>query len=159
MSTCRPPLASYLTHSAQETLALGERLAAGWPIGTVVALTGELGSGKTVLTKGIARGLGVSEAITSPTFTLIGEHPARDGRKLYHVDLYRLDRPQEAVEIGIEEKLSPDGWTIIEWAERLGDVLPPEAVRINIEIIGENDRRITVRDMRNAECGMRSQEP
>jgi tRNA threonylcarbamoyladenosine biosynthesis protein TsaE len=135
------------TNSVEETLALGERLAAVWPPGTVIALTGELGSGKTVLTKGIARGLGVSEAITSPTFTLIGEHPARDGRKLYHVDLYRLDRPQQAVEIGIEEELSPDGWTVIEWAERLGDVLPPEAVRINIEIVSESERRISVTEV------------
>jgi len=146
----------HLTNSVEETLVLGERLAAGWPPGTVIALTGDLGSGKTVLTKGIARGLGVTEAITSPTFTLIGEHPAREGRMFYHVDLYRLDRPQQAVEIGIEEKLSPDDWTVIEWAERLGDVLPPDAVRIHIEIVGENERRISVREMPSAKCGMRN---
>ena len=144
MTTSRLSPATYLSRSVEETLALGERLASGWPPGTVIALTGDLGSGKTVLTKGIARSLGVSDAITSPTFTLIGEHSTGDGRKLYHIDLYRLDRPQQAVEIGIEEELSPNGWTVIEWAERLGDVLPPNAVRIEIEIAGENERRVRV---------------
>lgn len=135
---------SHVTHSVGETIALGERLAAGWPAGTVVALSGDLGAGKTALTKGIARGLGVADTITSPTFTLVNEHAARDGRRLYHVDLYRLDQPQQAVEIGIEEELAPDGWTIIEWAEKLGDVLPTDAVRVHIEIVGENERRISV---------------
>jgi len=135
---------THLTHSAGETLALGEQLAATLLPGTVVALTGELGAGKTVLAKGLARGLGVTEPITSPTFTLVAEHPARDGRRLYHVDLYRLDAPHQALAIGIEEALAPAGWTIIEWAERLGGLLPPGTVRIRIEIVGENARRITV---------------
>ncbi|MFA5189407.1 MAG: tRNA (adenosine(37)-N6)-threonylcarbamoyltransferase complex ATPase subunit type 1 TsaE [Verrucomicrobiia bacterium] len=139
----------HTTRSVEETLALGERLAASLPAGTVVALSGDLGAGKTALTKGVARGLGVSDTITSPTFALVNEHAARDGRRLYHVDLYRLDRPQQAVDIGIEEELAPDGWTIIEWAEKLGDVLPANAVRIDIEIVGENERRITVRGMGN----------
>lgn len=139
----------HVTHSVEETTALGERLAAGWSPGTVVALSGDLGAGKTALTKGIARGLGVTDTITSPTFTLVNEHAARDGRRLYHVDLYRLDRPQQAVEIGIEEELASDGWTIIEWAEKLGDVLPVDAVRIHIEIVGENERRISVTESRH----------
>ncbi|MBI5818340.1 MAG: tRNA (adenosine(37)-N6)-threonylcarbamoyltransferase complex ATPase subunit type 1 TsaE [Verrucomicrobia bacterium] len=141
----------HITRSVEDTLALGERLAALLPAGTVVALSGDLGAGKTALTKGVARGLGVSDTITSPTFALVNEHDARDGRRLYHVDLYRLDRPQQAVDIGIEEELTPDGWTIIEWAEKLGDVLPANAVRIDIEIVGENERRITVRGVRNLE--------
>lgn len=135
---------THLTRSVEETLALGEQLAATLPSGTVVALTGDLGAGKTALTKGLARGLGVTEPVTSPTFTLVAEHPARDGHRLYHVDLYRLDAPQQAVEIGIEEELTPDGWTIIEWAERLGDLLPPGTVRVQIEIVSENERRIMV---------------
>ncbi len=135
---------SHVTRSVEETIALGERLAALLPAGTVVALSGDLGAGKTALTKGIARGLGVNDTITSPTFTLVSEHAVRDGRRLYHVDLYRLDRPQQAVEIGIEEELAPDGWTVIEWAEKLGAVLPADAVRIHIEIVGENERRISV---------------
>lgn len=135
---------SHVTRSVGETVALGERLAAGWLAGTVVALSGDLGAGKTALTKGIARGLGVTDTITSPTFTLVNEHAARGGRRLYHVDLYRLDQPQQAVEIGIEEELAPDGWTVIEWAEKLGDVLSADAVRIHIEIIGENERRVSV---------------
>ncbi|MCX6911060.1 MAG: tRNA (adenosine(37)-N6)-threonylcarbamoyltransferase complex ATPase subunit type 1 TsaE [Verrucomicrobia bacterium] len=143
--------ATHLTRSVEETIALGERLAGGWPAGTVIALSGDLGAGKTALTKGIARGLGVTDTITSPTFTLVNEHTARDDRRLYHVDLYRLDQPQQAVEIGIEEELAPDGWTIIEWAEKLGDVLPANAVRIEIEIVGENERRITVREAHSQE--------
>jgi tRNA threonylcarbamoyladenosine biosynthesis protein TsaE len=146
-----PNASMHTTRSAGETMALGERLAAGWPAGTVAALSGDLGAGKTALTKGIARGLGVTDTITSPTFTLVNEHAARDGRRLYHVDLYRLDQPQQAVEIGIEEELSPDGWTIIEWAEKLGGVLPANAVRIEIEIVGENERRITVSERPKAE--------
>ena len=142
---------THVTRSVEETIAFGERLAASLPAGTVVALSGDLGAGKTALTKGIARGLGVTDTITSPTFTLVNEHAARDDRRLYHVDLYRLDQPQQAVEIGIEEELAPDGWTIIEWAEKLGDVLPPNAVRIEIEIVGENERRIAVRKMPNRE--------
>ena len=144
MTIHHSPFTTHLTRSVEETLALGERLAATLPPGTVVALTGDLGAGKTALTKGLARGLGVTEPITSPTFTLVVEHPARDGRRLYHVDLYRLDAPQQAVEIGIEEELAPDGWTIIEWAERLGDLLPAGTVRSQIEIVSENERRITV---------------
>ena len=144
MTSHPSPNTTHLTRSVEETVALGERLAATLPPGTVLALTGELGAGKTALTKGLARGLGVTEPITSPTFMLVAEHPARDGRRLYHVDLYRLDAPQQAVEIGIEEELAPDGWTIIEWAERLGDLLPPGSVHIQIEILGENERRITV---------------
>lgn len=148
--------ATHLTHSAGETMALGEQLAAGWPAGTVVALSGDLGAGKTALTKGIARGLGVTDTITSPTFTLVNEHAARDGRRLYHVDLYRLDQPQQAVEIGIEEELAPNGWTIIEWAEKLGDVLPANAVHIEIEILGENERRLTVQETGNTVCRARN---
>ena len=151
-----PNASVHLTRNAVETMALGERLAATWSAGTVVALSGDLGAGKTALTKGIARGLGVTDTITSPTFTLVNEHAARDGRRLFHVDLYRLDQPQQAVEIGIEEELAPNGWTIIEWAEKLGNVLPANAVRIEIEIVGENERRIIVRETRNAECGVRS---
>jgi len=135
---------NHVTRSVEETVALGEQLASSLPAGTVVALSGDLGAGKTALTKGIAHGLGVTDTITSPTFTLVNEHAARDGRRLYHVDLYRLDQPQQAVEIGIEEELAPDGWTIIEWAEKLGDVLPASAVRIHIDVVGENERRISV---------------
>ena len=135
---------NHVTRSVEETIALGVQLASSLPAGTVVALSGDLGAGKTALTKGIARGLGVTDTITSPTFTLVNEHAARDGRRLYHVDLYRLDQPQQAVEIGIEEELAPDGWTIIEWAEKLGDVLPANAVRIHIDVVGENERRISV---------------
>ena len=151
MTTSRLPLASYLARSVEETIAFGERLAVRWPSGTVIALSGDLGAGKTALTKGIARGLGVTDTITSPTFTLVNEHAARDGQRLYHVDLYRLDQPQQAVEIGIEEELAPNGWTVIEWAEKLGDVLPVNAVCIGIEIVGENERRITVRGTRRQE--------
>ncbi|MCX6897250.1 MAG: tRNA (adenosine(37)-N6)-threonylcarbamoyltransferase complex ATPase subunit type 1 TsaE [Verrucomicrobia bacterium] len=140
---------NHVTRSVEETVSLGEQLASSLPAGTVVALSGDLGAGKTALTKGIARGLGVEDTITSPTFTLVNEHAARNDRRLYHVDLYRLDQPQQAVEIGIEEELAPDGWTIIEWAEKLGDVLPASAVRIHIEIVGENERRISVTEGRH----------
>ncbi len=137
------------TRSVEETIAFGERLAATLQRGDVLALSGELGSGKTALVKGIARGLGVAQDVTSPTFTLIHEYG--DGRlPLFHIDLYRLDSVAQALAIGIEDYLngSPasggQGVTVIEWAEKIEPLLPERARRIRIESLGENVRRIEV---------------
>lgn len=128
------------TNSLADTLALGQRLARDLAPGTVVALTGDLGAGKTSLVKGIALGLGIHEPVTSPTFTLIQEHPG--GRvPLYHVDLYRLATANDALAIGIEEYLGGDGITVIEWAEKIESLLPPNARRIRCEFVNDNTRR------------------
>lgn len=128
------------TESAQETVKLGERLGKRLRPGDVVALVGELGAGKTTITRGIAQGLGVEADIHSPTFTLIHEHPGTI--PLYHVDLYRIDRPEEAEDIGIEEYIHGDGVTIIEWAEKIMPLLPEDALRIELRMTGDDMREI-----------------
>ncbi len=109
-----------ISHSPAETEALGEQIGRVAGHGLVLALSGDLGAGKTQLVKGIARGLGVTARVHSPTFTLVNEYGG--GRlKLFHLDLYRLETPAQILSAGIEEFLSPDGVTVIEWAERLED--------------------------------------
>ncbi len=131
------------TNSLAETLALGQRLALDFVPGAILALTGDLGAGKTSLVKGIALGLGINDPVTSPTFTLIQEHPG--GRlPLYHVDLYRLDTEQDAINIGIEEYLGGDGVTVIEWAEKIETLLPPGARRIRCEFVNDTTRRFVL---------------
>jgi tRNA threonylcarbamoyladenosine biosynthesis protein TsaE len=109
----------------------------------VLGLFGELGAGKTALVKGIARGLGIMQDVTSPTFTLIHEYGG--GRlPLFHVDLYRLDSVGQALAIGIDDYLNGSGVTVIEWAEKIEPLLPERTRRIRIASLGENARRIEV---------------
>jgi tRNA threonylcarbamoyladenosine biosynthesis protein TsaE len=131
------------TSNVEETLEFGGRLARELQRGDVIALSGELGAGKTALVKGIARGLGITVEVTSPTFTLIHEYGG--GRwPLFHIDLYRLDSLPQALAIGIEDYLNGPGVTVIEWAERIASLLPPQTTRIRIESLGENTRRIEI---------------
>ena len=124
-------------------MEFGGRLARELRRGDVIALSGELGAGKTALVKGVARGLGIAVEMTSPTFTLIHEYGG--GRlALYHIDLYRIDSVPQALAIGIEDYLNGTGVTVIEWAERIASLLPPHSTRIRIESLGENTRRIEV---------------
>ena len=110
------------------------------PPGTVITVSGELGSGKTRLTQGIAKGLQVPEefVVTSPTFAIVNEYPGRI--RLYHVDLYRIVDSSELEDIGLEEILADDGITVIEWADRLSDELPSERVDIAISVLDETTR-------------------
>ena len=113
--------------------------------GDVLALSGELGSGKTCFTGGLARGLGVSEKyqITSPTFTLINEYPAR--YKLYHFDVYRLNSYSEFEDLGYEEYFSAKGIVVIEWAEKIVQVLPENTIFMQFEYLDEDKRRIVIK--------------
>ncbi len=124
---------------------MGRILGQGLRGGEVVALTGELGAGKTCLTQGIADGLGVpaSFAVTSPTFTLINEYPGREA-SLYHLDVDRLNGPEDLEETGYEEYLLGGGVLVIEWAEKLGDAVPDEALFIRISWLDENLRNIEI---------------
>lgn len=139
-----------VTASVEETMALGEQLAKACPPGTVIALHGDLGTGKTHLVKGIARGLGVSSAtVRSPTFTILATY--EDGEiPLYHFDAYRVQDPDEFVELGYEEYIfgrgtgSSPGIACIEWAERVEDLLPPEALHLHFEHVAPSKRRITL---------------
>lgn len=132
-----------VSNSPEETLRLGEQWGREAKAGWVIGLTGDLGAGKTQLVKGIARGLGVSSRIASPTFTLVHEY--RAGRlPLYHIDLYRLDTAQEILAAGLEEYfVQSDGVTVVEWVERY----PLKANRqARIEAVSESQRRITYED-------------
>jgi tRNA threonylcarbamoyladenosine biosynthesis protein TsaE len=131
------------TTSAEETMSLGEELGKRLRPGDVVALFGDLGAGKTTLTKGIARGMGVAADVHSPTFTLIHEHPGPI--PLYHIDLYRLANEEEVEWIGIDEYMCGDGVTIIEWADRMQSMLPPERLDIDLRMKGETEREMVFR--------------
>jgi len=133
-----------ISKSAQETKTIAARMASKLKKGDILALSGELGSGKTCFTEGLALGLGISPqyCVVSPTFTLINEYPGRC--KLYHIDVYRLNGPQELHDLGLEEMLSPDGVVVIEWAEKIKDILPEGAFWIKIEYVGENERKINI---------------
>jgi tRNA threonylcarbamoyladenosine biosynthesis protein TsaE len=122
---------------------LGERLAFDLPRRAAVLLIGNLGAGKTTLAKGIVKGLGAAapEEVASPTFTLIHEYGA--GRKVYHVDLYRLDRA-EAARIGLDELFDREAVVLIEWGERFPELMPPERFEIRIRAAAGDQREITV---------------
>ena len=132
------------TNTPEATRTLGKHLASKLQAGDVVALYGDLGSGKTQLVKGIAEGLGIPEAeVNSPTFTLL--HIYSSGRlTLYHFDAYRLNRLEEFYELGYEEYFFGEGVSIIEWAERIEPLLPPYALRLHLEHLGGNRRRISL---------------
>lgn len=118
------------TNSPEETWALAAELADELPAGTVMALHGDLGAGKTCFIQGYAAALGIDEPITSPTYTLIGEYQGR--LPLHHLDLYRLSGPEEALGLGLEEYFDIDGITAIEWAERAKGLLPDDLLHIQI---------------------------
>ena len=126
----------------EATRAIGRAIGGVAAAGTVVALIGELGAGKTQLAKGIAEGLGVRGVVNSPTFILMNEHVGR--LRLYHVDAYRLADPEEAIAAGLLDDRQSDGVVVIEWADRLGAWLPPERLEIRLEIAppGPTDRRL-----------------
>jgi tRNA threonylcarbamoyladenosine biosynthesis protein TsaE len=128
------------TSSPEETLDLGRKIGVQLKAKDILALSGPLGAGKTTLIQGIALGLGVTDYVTSPTFILINEYLGRI--PLYHIDLYRLEDLSQIEDLGIEEYFDKPGAAVIEWAEKLGDLLPEKAKNIKIEITGENSRKI-----------------
>lgn len=147
------------SHSPSETEALGENFGRAAKHGWVIALSGDLGAGKTQFVRGLARGLGISARVHSPTFTLVAEYTG--GRlTLFHLDLYRLETAEEIRGAGIEEFLEPDGVAVIEWAEKLEGVKnqispirpvrllasSPTMKKVQIEILNEMDRKITYDD-------------
>jgi tRNA threonylcarbamoyladenosine biosynthesis protein TsaE len=142
---------TFRTASEEETIALGERLAHTLPRRAVVLLIGNLGAGKTTLAKGIVKGLGAAEPdeVASPTFTLIHEYPLADlaaagKQKVYHIDLYRLDKPNEAARLGMDELFEKDAVVLIEWAEKFPELMPAERIEIRIAAGAGDQREITV---------------
>lgn len=151
-------MATFISHSPEETAALGEQWGRDAAPGWVIGLRGDLGAGKTQFVKGLARGLGISARVHSPTFALVNEYPG--GRlPLAHLDLYRLDTPEQILSAGLEEYLrSPDGVTVVEWCERWPEFNTQHATRntshasrithheprvIRFETLDETTRRLT----------------
>ena len=139
-----PLLVTVISRNSEDTFLIGRIIGESLNAGDIVALSGDLGTGKTYLTKGIARGLGVSEQyqITSPTFTLINEYPGR--LTLYHFDLYRLESFLDMINLGYEEYLFGKGVSVIEWAEKANDVLPDETIFISLTYLDENTRKMVI---------------
>ena len=132
----------YVTNSEEETQQLGGRLAEKLKAGSVVAFTGDLGAGKTAFTRGMARGLGVEERVTSPTFTIVNEYEG--GRlPLFHFDMYRLGSSEELFDIGWEDYLARGGVCAVEWSENIDDALEGDTIRVDIRR-GENDSQRVV---------------
>ena len=138
---------TFITHSAEETIALGKRIGAKLQAGDIIAMQGTLAAGKTTITKGIATALGITETITSPTFCLISEY---DGENvtlpLYHMDVYRLDGAEDFINLGVDDLLYGKGVSIIEWSEKIMAELPKRTIVLRLEPMGESsgDRKITL---------------
>ncbi|MHC1720511.1 MAG: tRNA (adenosine(37)-N6)-threonylcarbamoyltransferase complex ATPase subunit type 1 TsaE [Clostridiaceae bacterium] len=135
----------FITNSVSETIEIGKKIGSASKAGDIICIEGELGSGKTHLTKGIALGLGINEHITSPTFTLVNEYTGR--LKLYHFDVYRIDDPAEIEAIGFDEYIFSDAVSVIEWSDLIRELIPEEHIQINISkdsASGDNFRRIKI---------------
>ena len=130
------------TESEEQTVALGERLAAELPAKAVVLLIGNLGAGKTTLAKGIVKGLGAAQPddVSSPTFTLIHEYSP----SVYHIDLYRLDRPDQVATLGLDEIFDRQAVVLIEWGERFPQLMPQARIEIRLRTTGDDSREIEV---------------
>jgi len=136
-------MVSIISHSPEETFEFGKEFAAKLAPGDVLALSGDLGAGKTHFVKGLAVGLGIEAEATSPTFTLIHEYTG--GRlPLFHIDLYRLEEPEEALNIGLDEYLDSKGVTAIEWADKFEALIPTYATKIQIRVLEGDSREICV---------------
>jgi tRNA threonylcarbamoyladenosine biosynthesis protein TsaE len=131
----------FITHSPDETRALGARLAQALRGGDVVAFTGDLGAGKTAFVSGMAQGLGIDERVTSPTFTIVNEYEG--GRlPLFHFDMYRLGSADELFDIGWEDYLARGGVCAVEWTENVAEAIEPDAVRVSIRRGDDESSRV-----------------
>jgi tRNA threonylcarbamoyladenosine biosynthesis protein TsaE len=136
-------LATLISNSSTETEAIGRQLAKDVEVGCVLALKGELGSGKTLFTQGLVAGLESDAAVTSPTFTIVHEY--QGGRlPVYHFDFFRLENRESAVQLGLEDYFFGDGISVIEWADRFPELIPEQARWITFEIKSKRQRIITL---------------
>jgi tRNA threonylcarbamoyladenosine biosynthesis protein TsaE len=139
--------AEWMTHSATQTQDLGEALGRCLEAGDLVSFRGDLGAGKTCMIQGVCRGLEVEGQVNSPTFILINEYLGGGASPIaiYHFDLYRLGGPDELEDLGALEYFYGDGVCLVEWPERAGNLLPPRRYEIELEYLGDTQRRITLR--------------
>ncbi len=133
---------TYITNNPEETEAIGQALGKKLKGGEIIAYTGDLGAGKTAFTRGLARGLGINMAVTSPTYTLVNEYMG--GRlDLFHFDMYRLNSSDDLFDIGWEDYLLRGGVCAVEWSENVADAME-DAIWVRIQRLGENERSITI---------------
>ncbi|MBF0479622.1 MAG: tRNA (adenosine(37)-N6)-threonylcarbamoyltransferase complex ATPase subunit type 1 TsaE [Candidatus Omnitrophica bacterium] len=138
-----------ITHSPDETIVLGAKLAKELKPGSIICLFGDLGAGKTTLVKGFAKGLRLkADDVHSPTFTLLNIYEGKGRRTLYHFDLYRLAESSEIELLGYEEFLYGQGLSVIEWPERLGQLMPKEYIRIELSHRAEFERGISIKEVK-----------
>jgi len=135
----------YFSASEEETEALGAELARETAPGSIVLLCGDLGAGKTVFSRGFARGLGITEPVTSPTYTIVQEYELDNGGRLYHMDLYRIGDEHAALGFGVDEFLNdPSAVSLVEWPERIRGLIPDTAIRVELIHRAEDRREIHV---------------
>lgn len=133
------------SRSEQETEAFAAALAEALRPGCVLALHGDLGAGKTVFSRGFARGLGVVEPVSSPTYTIVQEYPLPQGGWFFHLDLYRIENSAAALAFGVDEYLAgPSAFALIEWPERIADILPADVIHVHLHHRGDTLREIAV---------------
>ncbi len=137
---------SVLTNSDLQTLQAGENFAKRLKNGDVIALNGDLGAGKTVFVKGIAKGLGIIELIVSPTFTIVREYIGE--KPLYHFDAYRINDSEEMFDVGFYEYIYGRGVAVIEWASKIADILPKNRIEVTINKTGDTARNIFIKDIK-----------
>ena len=135
-------MAEFISKSEHDTEELGRRFASGLPGGTVVAMYGDLGAGKTAFTRGLAAGLGVTEPVTSPTYTIVNEYLGQ--RELIHFDMYRLSSADELFDIGWEDYLARGAVCVVEWSEKVQDAFFGDEIVVRIDKLSDTERRITI---------------
>ncbi len=133
---------SWTTEDFKQTQTLGKQLSLSLKRGDVLALCGDLGSGKTTFVQGVAVGLGVDETVTSPSFVLAHEYSGKE-LTIYHLDLFRLEKEEDVETIGIEDYMAPDGVTLVEWADKIPEILPADYVKLQFETKSDQLRIVT----------------
>ena len=137
-------MAEYISKSEKDTEALGARLSAGLPGGSVVAMYGDLGAGKTAFVRGMAKGMGLDCRVTSPTFTIVNEYLGK--RELIHFDMYRLSSADELFDIGWEDYLSRGAVCAVEWSENVSEAFTGDEIIVRIEKLSDTERKITIEE-------------
>ena len=133
---------TFISRTEIETELIGEKFASGLDDGTVVAMYGDLGAGKTAFVRGMARGMGIDARVSSPTFTIVNEYEG--ARTLIHFDMYRLGSADELFDIGWEDYLKRSAVLVVEWSENISDAYYGDEIVLRIEKLGDNERRITI---------------
>jgi tRNA threonylcarbamoyladenosine biosynthesis protein TsaE len=136
-------IAQFISRSEAETEAFAADMARKSPIGSMMTLHGDLGAGKTVFARGFARGLGITEPVSSPTYTIVQEYALPGQGRLYHLDLYRISSAESAVAFGVDEFFDDNNaYKLVEWAERVGNLIPDNVIKLSIRHLNEQEREI-----------------